>query len=49
MAADTNPREVIRTVHISDIHMDKKYLEGALVECGSYLCCRAEFGMPGPG
>lgn len=49
IASDTNPREVIKTVHISDIHMDKKYLEGALVKCGSYLCCRAEMGMPGPG
>jgi hypothetical protein len=34
---------------MSDAHMDKEYLVGALVECGSYLCCRAEFGMPGPG
>ena len=49
IAADAKQREVIRTVHMSDAHMDKDYLVGALVECGSYLCCRAEFGMPGPG
>lgn len=31
-------------VHISDPHLDFQYVEGALADCGSYLCCRAESG-----
>lgn len=33
-------RPIIRSVHISDIHIDSKYREGAPAECHFALCCR---------
>lgn len=32
-------------VQLSDIHLDSKYLVGALTDCPLPLCCRAETGM----
>ena len=49
IAADTANRETIKAVHISDVHLDQYYLAGAASKCGSFLCCRAETGMAGPG
>jgi len=40
-------KETVTVVHISDPHLDFQYVEGALADCGSYLCCRAESG-PAP-
>ena len=49
IAADKNEREVIRAVHISDVHIDKEYLAGSKAKCDSFLCCRAESGTPVAG
>ena len=49
IAADSAEREIIKAVHITDIHLDMKYLEGTKAECDSFLCCRADVGMAGPG
>ena len=37
---------LIRAVHISDVHLDMEYTEGALVNCDAYLCCRESSGFP---
>lgn len=47
MANDSAEREIIRAVHISDVHIDREYTEGMNAKCGSFLCCRTEFG-PAP-
>lgn len=49
ITADKNEREIIRAVHISDVHIDKEYLSGSKAKCDSFLCCRAESGTPAPG
>lgn len=36
-------------VHISDIHFDERYLEGASAECAQPLCCRLVDGKPESG
>ena len=46
MKADTKPRETYRVVHLSDVHLDNDYVVGSNWLCESYLCCRAENGMP---
>lgn len=46
IAADPNERETFTAIHISDIHIDKDYLEGSLANCPEYLCCRAYAGFP---
>ena len=48
MAASGAEREIIRAVHISDVHLDLEYVVGSKAKCVSQLCCRAEFGMAGP-
>ena len=48
MAADKADRETIRAVHISDVHIDTLYSAGSIASCGSFLCCRDSFGVPGP-
>lgn len=35
---------VIRVLHMSDIHMDSLYSEGSIADCSEPLCCRA--GVP---
>jgi hypothetical protein len=35
-------RETIKFIHFSDAHLDLKYLEGAIADCGQEYCCRAE-------
>jgi len=42
-------REIIKAVHISDVHIDTEYTAGSKAKCGSYLCCRAKWGEAGPG
>lgn len=37
---------VSRVLHISDVHIDPFYIEGANAECGEPLCCREESGQP---
>jgi len=46
IAVDSGKREVIRAVHISDVHIDTKYVVGKRAMCGSFLCCREESGDP---
>lgn len=49
MAADDTEREIIRAVHISDVHIDFEYSVGTNAICDSYLCCRDKWGIPGQG
>ena len=39
-------RELIRVVHLSDVHVDFRYTVGTEIDCGNYLCCRPESGYP---
>ncbi|XP_022092882.1 sphingomyelin phosphodiesterase-like [Acanthaster planci] len=36
-------------LHLSDLHWDRMYQEGAEVECGEPLCCRSNDGKPAKG
>ena len=36
----------MKVVHLSDAHIDFDYAEGSLAICGSYVCCRKEWGFP---
>lgn len=38
--ADPNPRKTVRSVQLSDIHIDFAYREGAPSECDFPICCR---------
>ena len=49
MIADDTEREIIRAVHITDVHIDSMYAAGSKAKCGSFLCCRASFGIPAAG
>ena len=49
IAEGDTDREIIKAVHISDVHIDMEYAEGSAAKCGSFLCCRAKFGQPAPG
>lgn len=49
MANDSAEREIIRAVHISDVHIDSEYAVGMNAKCGSFLCCRSSFGPPPTG
>ena len=49
MAAEGKDRTIIKAVHISDVHLDFEYSPGSNAQCNNFLCCRDEFGMPGPG
>ena len=49
MAADSAERQIIRAVHISDVHIDREYAVGTNAKCNSFLCCRNEFGPPPEG
>ena len=42
-------REIIKAVHISDVHLDKEYSPGSQAKCDSFLCCRSKFGEPASG
>lgn len=46
IAADPNPREILTAIHISDVHIDKDYVEGSLANCDEVLCCRDYAGYP---
>jgi hypothetical protein len=46
IAADTKERETLKVVHLSDVHIDFDYSESSLWMCGSYVCCRKEWGHP---
>ena len=46
---DDTEREIIRAVHISDVHIDSEYSVGSRAKCDSPVCCRAKWGQPGPG
>lgn len=48
MAADDTEREIIRAVHISDVHIDFMYSPGSKAKCGTFLCCREQWGAAGP-
>jgi hypothetical protein len=41
-----NDRKTFKIVHLSDAHVDPQYKEGTSFLCESYLCCRAESGVP---
>lgn len=56
IAHDTNPRETVRSIQISDPHMDFHYQEGQPNKCNFPICCRdngpdnkAEPGSEGAG
>jgi sphingomyelin phosphodiesterase len=36
--------KTIKIIHMSDLHFDLKYQEGALASCNKPLCCREESG-----
>ena len=36
-------------IHISDLHFDKYYMEGARATCDFPLCCREESGRVNEG
>lgn len=38
--ADPNPRKTVRSIQLSDIHIDFAYLEGAPSQCDFPICCR---------
>lgn len=38
--ADPKPREIVRSIQLSDLHIDFKYREGAKNECNFPICCR---------
>ena len=38
--SDPNPRETVRAIQLSDIHIDFQYQEGAPNECNYPICCR---------
>ena len=38
--ADPNPREIVRSIQLADIHIDYSYQEGAANECNFPICCR---------
>lgn len=42
---DPKPRETIRVLHFSDIHLDFEYVTGATTKCNQPTCCRAVNGM----
>ena len=44
--ADPNERKSLTFLHMSDVHLDTEYAVGSNNDCGSYLCCRAEYGFP---
>ena len=47
IAADTQPRETYKLVHMSDPHIDFDYTPGTNFMCGqSGFCCRPESGYP---
>ena len=46
MAQSTSERPLLRALHMSDVHIDFQYKEGALSNCKEYLCCRADAGFP---
>ncbi|KAK5631028.1 hypothetical protein RRF57_006743 [Xylaria bambusicola] len=39
----------LRVVHISDIHIDPWYTEGADTNCTKFICCRSYSEEPAPG
>ena len=46
IAADTNPRQTLTAMHLSDIHIDFDYAVGTIANCNEYLCCRESVGYP---
>ena len=46
ISADPEPRETIRVLHMSDIHIDFEYQVGANTDCGKPVCCREGDGTP---
>lgn len=40
IANDTKEREIVRSIQISDPHIDFKYEEGAPTQCNFPICCR---------
>ncbi|GAA5871736.1 hypothetical protein JCM8547_008128 [Rhodosporidiobolus lusitaniae] len=41
-------RETFKVVHISDVHVDREYKEGAAADCSKVICCR-EYGPESVG
>ncbi|GAA6020607.1 hypothetical protein JCM10207_008685, partial [Rhodosporidiobolus poonsookiae] len=39
-------REPFQVVHISDVHVDRQYQEGASTACSKVICCRAYPDLP---
>ena len=42
---DPNPRKIVRTVQISDPHLDFLYYPGSVADCNMPFCCRLENGL----
>lgn len=40
------PKDKIRVLHISDVHLDMNYTEGSSVSCDFPICCHAANGFP---
>ena len=40
---------ISKVLHLTDIHLDLEYKEGARARCGEPMCCRANNGIPKPG
>ena len=43
---DPEPRETVKVLHVSDIHIDFEYHIGKNANCGKPICCRIEDGPP---
>jgi hypothetical protein len=39
-------RKTLDLIQFTDMHVDLDYTIGSSINCGSVLCCRADFGMP---
>ena len=42
IATQDVPRETIKVVQFSDVHLDLKYNEGSIADCDVAFCCRTE-------
>ena len=48
IAADSNAREVVRSIQLADLHIDFSYTVGAPTQCSFPICCRDNGQDPHP-
>lgn len=49
IANSDHDRQVLKAVHLTDVHLDLLYKVGTLAECDDFLCCREDDGMAADG